>query len=125
VELAEAAPRLWRASFACLSRNELVIAWWSEDQAMQLRLPDAAPAGRWTTSLFQSPPARPAVSIGRLPVYWALPLDTVGRQPAFLREIVCRACSARFPADAESPFAGTAADPHPSSSPSPGSPNAR
>ncbi len=64
VERVQAAEKLWRASFACPQRNELIIAWWSEGEAQLLHLPTAAPWGTWKSSFFQSLSAGGAVVRG-------------------------------------------------------------
>lgn len=86
VELKSVASGVWRASFVCDQRQELVVAWFTEGEPVLLRPPAAAPAGQWRDSFLQSPP-RSSVPVGRLPVYWVLPLGAAGPRPAWLDQV--------------------------------------
>ncbi len=84
-ELASVAGDLWRASFASPQRDQLIVAWWSQGDGVTITLPTGAPEGRWLDSFCQVlRPTGGQVKVGRLPVYWILPLAQVGPRPAFL-----------------------------------------
>ena len=84
----QVAEKLWRASFSCLQRNELIIAWWSEGEPQLLHLPPGAPRGTWKNSFFQSLSAGgQGVRVGRAPVYGVWPLKETGRAPGFLKGV--------------------------------------
>ncbi len=88
VETAQAGPALWRSSFACPERGELVVAWWADEEGQAAQIPAGAPAGRWTDVLLREVhPRKGRVPVGRLPVFWTLPLKQSGRQPAFVRQV--------------------------------------
>jgi hypothetical protein len=84
VELVRPAAGLHRATFACEERNELIVVWWTDGDAVSLKPPKSAPAGRWTDGYLR--PLRSA-RVARLPVSWVLPLDEVGQQPRFLDDV--------------------------------------
>ncbi|OGV68647.1 MAG: hypothetical protein A3K19_14880 [Lentisphaerae bacterium RIFOXYB12_FULL_65_16] len=85
IELAPCGDALWRASFVCNTRQELVIAWWADTANCAVQLAADAPAGRWSDSFFATlQPEKGRIPIGRLPVYWVLPLAQTGEKPAFL-----------------------------------------
>ncbi|MCX7597382.1 MAG: hypothetical protein N2512_00750, partial [Armatimonadetes bacterium] len=77
---------LWRASFVCDERKELVVVFWSVGDDLRLTPPKDAPPGKWFDS-FLRPLRAHEVPVGRLPVYWVLPLAETGEQPAFLRRV--------------------------------------
>lgn len=81
---------LWRASFVCDERKELVVVFWSVGDDLHLTPPKQAPVGRWFDSFMR--PIRPAgrIVVGRLPVYWVLPLAETGEQPQFLSRVSAR-----------------------------------
>jgi len=87
-ELVQTAGGLWRAGFVRRGSDELVIAWWTDGEQASIRPPISAPAGRWLDSLLQVlEPGSEGVPVGRLPVYWTLPLSKTGEKPAFLDEL--------------------------------------
>lgn len=90
VGLAVSRGDLWRASFVCDERKELVVVFWSVGDDLRLTPPKAAPSGQWFDSFLR--PLRPSdgIPVGRLPVYWVLPLSQTGEQPGFLRRIGAR-----------------------------------
>lgn len=87
-ELTQAAGGLWRASFVCHDRDELVVAWWTDGEPARVRPPADAPQGRWLDSFLQVlRPGEQGVAVGRLPVYWTLPLAQTGARPEFLEQL--------------------------------------
>lgn len=94
VALEHAGGQLWRASFACGKRDELIVVWWTEGDAVALRPPAQAPKGRWIDSFCgRIEPGKRGVEVGRLPVYWVLPLSKVGERPGFLEDVSIEAPS--------------------------------
>jgi hypothetical protein len=85
--LTQAAGDLWRATFACPERDELIVVWWTDGPTVALRPPGGAREGRWFDSFFADPRRGGRSAVGRLPVYWVLPLGGVGEQPRFLDEV--------------------------------------
>lgn len=92
VESVAVTPDLHRFSFACKERDELVVVWWNDGEATAIDPPAGAPAGVWYTGLLEQV-ARPGdgVQVGRMPVYWVLPLSRTGDRPAFLDAMQARA----------------------------------
>jgi len=85
VETKQAKTEVWRASFACEERDELIVAWWSDGEQALVRPPAGAPAGRWFDGFYRPlSPERLGVAVGRLPAYWVLPLKRVGERPKLL-----------------------------------------
>jgi len=82
---------LWRAAFACDARKELVVAFWSVGEELRLTPPKDAPRGEWFDSFLRPVGASGGVAVGRLPVYWVLPLAKTGERPRFLDRITIRA----------------------------------
>jgi hypothetical protein len=69
---------LWSAVFTCKSRDELVTVLWSEGDEDLVRPSTTLPQGRWTSSLQeQLTPGTQGLKVGRMPVYWILPLSAV------------------------------------------------
>jgi len=92
LRLTQVTGRLSRASFACPERDELLVAWWSDGEPVRLHPPADAPRGRWVGSLFQALRARgPGLPVGRLPVYWVLPLSEVGEEAEVLDRVTIEA----------------------------------
>jgi hypothetical protein len=88
VDRVQVAEKLWRASFSCPQRNELIIAWWSEGEPQLLHLPPDAPLGMWKNSFFRTLSAGgQGVRVDRAPVYGVWPLKETGRTPGFLRRL--------------------------------------
>ncbi|MBC7288739.1 MAG: hypothetical protein H5T86_12025, partial [Armatimonadetes bacterium] len=81
---------LWRATFICDERKELVVVFWSVGDDLHLTPPKDAPAGQWFDSFMQPLRPSPHIPVGHLPVYWVLPLDKTGEQPGFLRRVGAR-----------------------------------
>ena len=92
VSMKRVAGELWRASFACQKRHEMVVVWWSEGDDVMIRPGAGAPSGTWWTSMYDHPSAdHGRYKIGRLPVYWVVPLPASGREPGFLSQISAEA----------------------------------
>ncbi|MDI9585130.1 MAG: sugar-binding protein [Acidobacteriota bacterium] len=91
VNAVDVTPEIRRFTFASKERDELVVVWWSDGETAAITPPDNAPAGIWYTGMLGriADPSR-GVQIGRLPVYWVLPLREVGENPAFLEEMGAR-----------------------------------
>ena len=91
--LARVGDAVWRATFACPGRSELVVAWWADTANQAVELSDTTPSGTWHDSLFQPlEPDELRIPVGRLPVYTVWPLPEDGKEPEFLARI--RAVSA-------------------------------
>jgi hypothetical protein len=84
VERVKVGRGLWRASFVCEARNELIVAWWADEDGLAAQPPADAPAGRWVDS-FQQPvkPKQGRFPVGRMPVYWVQSLAD-GPSPQWL-----------------------------------------
>ncbi len=92
VSMKRVAGELWRASFACQRRHEMVVVWWSEGDDVMIRPPNGAPVGTWWTSMYDHPAAdHGRYRVGRLPVYWVVPLPASGREPGFLSQVSAEA----------------------------------
>jgi hypothetical protein len=88
VALERAGGQLWRCSFACEKRDELIVVWWTEGEAVALRPPEDAPGGRWIDSFCRRvKPGKRGVKVARLPVYWVLPLGEGGQRPDSLDDV--------------------------------------
>ncbi|MGQ9729882.1 MAG: sugar-binding protein [Candidatus Zipacnadales bacterium] len=94
LKLEQVAGQLWRATFTCPSRNELIAVYWSEGAPVSVRPPSDAPKGRWVDGFLHPLRAIHSVPVGRLPVYWILPLAKVGTEPTFLQRAQVTAPSA-------------------------------
>lgn len=90
---------LWRARFVNEERDELIIAWWCDGEPVKLRPPVNAPDGTWTDSFFQGLRPGDGITVGRMPVYWVLPLGAEGAEPGFLQDLRVQA---RFPVRVQS-----------------------
>lgn len=86
VERVKVGRGLWRASFVCEARNELIVAWWADEDGLAAQPPANAPAGRWLDS-FQQPvkPEQGRFPVGRMPVYWVQSLAD-GPKPQWLAD---------------------------------------
>ncbi len=88
VERRQVSADLWRASFANEDRGELLVAWFSTGDAVSVKPTADAPRGEWIDSYMHSIEPTPAgITVGRLPVYWVLPLNSTGLRPAFLDQM--------------------------------------
>lgn len=83
-------PELHRATFFNSERRELTVAWYSQGAQVSVSPPASAPTGRWFDSFFGPLRARGPFTVGRLPVYWVLPMDEAGGEPAFLSQVTTR-----------------------------------
>lgn len=90
-ELSGVSSDVWRATFTVPERDQLVVVWWTEGEAVRLDLPAGEPSGTWLDSFCRVlRPKGEGLKISRLPVYWVLPLSKVGPGPAFLKGIEIR-----------------------------------
>jgi hypothetical protein len=108
VEAKAVTGEVWRASFTCLERDQLIVVWWSDGATAFVRPAPVPPptTGVWQggestftrpskeapTSWFDSfhrpiTPGKLGVPVGRLPVYWVLPLRKFGAKPKLLDSI--------------------------------------
>jgi len=75
---------LWRTTFVCDDRKELVVVFWSVGDELRLTPPKEAPRGEWFDSFLRSVASSAGIRVSRLPVYWVLPLAKTGERPQFL-----------------------------------------